>query len=344
MQKSEICKKFLANPGINPETGKPIQKGKPTYNRLLKMCEEVKTSPKSVRHDQHVLPTKSPKELSHSQQSTGAHSEIAPPKVWAVVSTTPLSQRRVKKDQCTVHPDCRVDDIYCKRLKIIGDKCKGPWIMKDMLGKGVNGEIFNLCDKVANCQYVIKVVYNDVLNEVDLQVRASEAGMAPKIFQYFVGKSGRQYIVMEKIRGETVADLLKNIIKKEVVSGKPNFERLSKTINSLVKDMFDAIKRLHSAGIEHKDLHLNNVMYNEDKDELQFIDFGFSKLIENFNPLFLDDDYVRVINEFQSYIPFYFRGTVYFDDVSHIHDKKNPLRLVFEDLDERRENAFKGKF
>ena len=158
-----------------------------------------------------------------------------------------------------------------------------------MLGKGVNGEIFNLCDKVANCQYVIKVVYNDVLNEVDLQVRASEAGMAPKIFQYFVSKSGRQYIVMEKIRGETVADVLKNIIKKEVVSGKPNFERLSKTINSLVKDMFDAIKRLHSAGIEHKDLHLNNVMYNEDKGELQFIDFGFSKLIENFNPLFLDD-------------------------------------------------------
>jgi len=312
MKKSEICKKFLENPGINPETGKPIQKGKPTYNRLLKMCEEEALSP--------ATSPKSPKEVASHK-----------------------GRKRVK-DHCTEHPDCRVDDIFCKSLRVLGEKCKGPWTMKEPLGKGMYGEIFNLCDKESNCEYIVKIGDDDMSEEVDLQVRASEAGIAPKIFQYFVGKTNKEYIVMEKIRGETVKDIVENIIKKEIVSGKPNFKRLSKTINSLVNDMFDAIKRLHSAGIEHKDLHLSNVMYNEDKGELQFIDFGFSKLIENFNPLFLDDDYVRVINEFQSYIPFYFRGTVYFDDVSDIHDKKNPLRLVFEDLDERRENAFKGKF
>lgn len=324
MQKSEICKKFLANPGINPETGKPIQKGKPTYNRLLKMCEEAmspKTSPKS---------SKSPKSSSE---------------VWAVpVVPSSRKGRKRMKDECMAQPDCRVDNIYCKSLRVLGDKCKGPWTMKDVLGKGMYGEIFNICDKESNCEYVVKVGDDDMSDEVDLQVRASEAGLAPRIFQYFVGKTNKEYIVMEKIRGETVNDILENLIKKEIESGKPNFKRLSKAINRLVIDMFTVIKRLHSAGIEHRDLHLKNVMYNEDKGELQFIDFGLSKTIENFNPMVLDDDYVRVVNEVQSHIPFFFSGTDYFDDVSDIYDKKNPLRVVFEDLNERRENAFKGKF
>lgn len=300
MEKSEICKKFLANPGINPETGKPIQKGKATYNRLLKMCEE------------------------------------------AVKTRSPKSQRRVK-DDCVARPDCRVDRISCKNLRVVGDKCKGPWSTKDILGKGMYGEIFNICDRESNCNYIIKVADDDMSEEAELQLRASKAGVAPRIFQYFVDNADKEYIIMEKIRGKTVKDILEDLIKKEV-QGKPNFKRLAKAIDSLVNDVFSAIMRLHSVGIEHKDLHLDNIMYNEDKGELQFIDFGLSKPIENFIPMFLDEDYVRVINEFQSHIPFFFSGTVHFDDISDIHDKKNPLRVAFEHLNQRRENAFLGKF
>jgi hypothetical protein len=37
----ELCRQFVENPLINPETGRPIAKNKATYNRLVENCEKI---------------------------------------------------------------------------------------------------------------------------------------------------------------------------------------------------------------------------------------------------------------------------------------------------------------
>jgi hypothetical protein len=41
---SQICEEFLKHPTINPITGRRIEKGKVTYNKLMKECEQKSPS------------------------------------------------------------------------------------------------------------------------------------------------------------------------------------------------------------------------------------------------------------------------------------------------------------
>lgn len=63
-----ICQKFLANPAINPRTGKSIKEGKVTYNDLVKFCAARnfnmdKLSLKSIKSSNNI-PTPTPIKIS----------------------------------------------------------------------------------------------------------------------------------------------------------------------------------------------------------------------------------------------------------------------------------------
>lgn len=50
-----------------------------------------------------------------------------------------------------------------------------------------------------------------------------------------------------------------------------------------MKQLINTILYLHSEGICHRDIKLDNILYNEDQEKIKLIDFGISKKIYDRN-------------------------------------------------------------
>lgn len=78
------------------------------------------------------------------------------------------------------------------------------------------------------------------------------------------------YIVQEFIDGFNLADFLKG--------GVPRIEKVTKKI---VSGLIEGLQYLHSLGIAHRDIKLENIMLSITTNEVisKFIDFGLSKVL-----------------------------------------------------------------
>ncbi len=161
--------------------------------------------------------------------------------------------------------------VFLPVRSIYRDVCESAWNdykLGQQLGQGRSGSVFELCDEMKQCPYVLKVEESGRFNtpnftdEVEYQHRAR--AVAPKIFDAWVcqtndGSRMAGFIVMERMDGTLNDFLISNPITMEF--GK----KLMKTLRSHVY-------RLHKMGIVHGDLHTENIYF---KGKKWFIgDFG----------------------------------------------------------------------
>jgi serine/threonine protein kinase len=147
----------------------------------------------------------------------------------------------------------------------------GPYEIQSELGTGGMGEVYRARDTRLDRQVAIKVLAAHLSSSPELKQRMEREARAisslnhPHICQlYDIGsQDGTDYLVMELLDGETVAER----VRKGALP-----------LNELLKigaDVADALAFAHRAGIVHRDLKPANIMLT--KSGAKLMDFGLAK-------------------------------------------------------------------
>ena len=147
----------------------------------------------------------------------------------------------------------------------------GPYEIVSPLGAGGMGEVYRALDTRLQRHVAIKVLPTHLSSNADLKQRFEREAKAisglqhPHICTLFdVGsQDGVDYLVMEYLEGETLADRLK---------------RGPIPIAQLIKmgiELSEALEKAHHAGLIHRDIKPGNIMLT--KSGAKLLDFGLAK-------------------------------------------------------------------
>ena len=147
----------------------------------------------------------------------------------------------------------------------------GPYEIEDAIGAGGMGEVYRARDTRLERSVAIKVLPAHLAESPELRQRLEREAKAvsslshPHICPlYDIGhEDGVDYLVMEFIEGETLADRL--------AAGALTVEE-TLTIGIQVAD---ALEKAHRQGIVHRDLKPGNIMLTSSGSKL--LDFGLAK-------------------------------------------------------------------
>jgi serine/threonine protein kinase len=145
----------------------------------------------------------------------------------------------------------------------------GPYEILSALGSGGMGEVYKARDARLERTVAIKILPNadpDLKKRFEREAKAIASLTHPHICTlYDVGhQDGTDYLVLEYLEGETLADHLQR--------GRLKSDEALKTAMQIA----DALNRAHRAGIIHRDLKPANVMLT--KAGIKLLDFGLAKL------------------------------------------------------------------
>jgi serine/threonine protein kinase len=147
----------------------------------------------------------------------------------------------------------------------------GPYEIQSQLGAGGMGEVYRSRDTRLDRVVAVKVLNSSLVASPDLKARFDREARTisqlnhPHICTLFdIGhQDGTDYLVMEFLQGESLADRLK---------------RGPIALGELVKagsEIADALECAHRAGIVHRDLKPGNIMLTNSGAKL--LDFGLAK-------------------------------------------------------------------
>lgn len=180
------------------------------------------------------------------------------------------------------------DDIFFAvddSIEKIRDNCKTKFYLKKTkdknvyIGKGVYGSVADACLH-SNCKFVVKmtdIAYRPkrkaFVREVKLSVPMGKLGISPKVHDYFMCMNAG-FIIMEKWDGS-----LKTLLQGNYYL--PNEQK---------KQIAELVKRMHSYGIIHNDLHADNILYKSKgiHKEFSIIDFGLALKFRRRNEIIPD--------------------------------------------------------
>jgi calcium-dependent protein kinase len=143
------------------------------------------------------------------------------------------------------------------------------------LGSGMSGSVYVIKHKTTGQEFACKSVFRSRLNkeieqdlrtELDL-LRQLDSPHIIKLYETWEDKK-HLYIVLEKMSG---GELYNNLIEMDHYTEKHACD--------LFKQMLRAIYHCHSHGVAHRDLKLENFLFESEGDTsfLKLIDFGLSK-------------------------------------------------------------------
>jgi serine/threonine-protein kinase len=157
----------------------------------------------------------------------------------------------------------------------------GSYVVRGVLGQGGMGTVYLAEHAVIGKKVAIKVLKRDLAGQDTLvarfinEARANEMIKHPGIVDVFdVGKlpSGVPYIVMEYLRGESLAQRLSRGPRLKVMEAA-----------SIARETASAVGAAHAKGIIHRDLKPENLFLVRDPgpplvEKLKVLDFGIAKL------------------------------------------------------------------
>src|SRR6266550_222134 len=147
----------------------------------------------------------------------------------------------------------------------------GPYEVVAPLGAGGMGEVWRARDTRLDRTVAIKVLPAEFAANAELRLRLEREAKTVSQFNhphictlYDVGhENGRDYLVMEYLEGETLADRI---------------DRGPLPLADVIRygtEIAAALERAHAAGIVHRDLKPGNVMIT--KTGAKLLDFGLAK-------------------------------------------------------------------
>lgn len=153
----------------------------------------------------------------------------------------------------------------------------------EIIGVGKNAEVFDLPGYEELCvKKLIKnpeKVINSIDTEAEIQREVFDMGIATPMYYKKLrdNTNGQEYLVMQRIKGYSVGDLLYAIDEdRTILDGhKEKIHSIAGLYNheEFIEKITNMIKTLHARGLYHKDLHTGNIMINEDAEPV-IIDWG----------------------------------------------------------------------
>jgi Flp pilus assembly protein TadD len=168
---------------------------------------------------------------------------------------------------------CDQPTIVSRQLPLAGTQVHLPddiagFEIRGLLGKGGMGYVYEAHDARLDREVALKTVRQDVLGEAGKERFLREARACSRINHpnivtvYAAGEvDGDPYMVMELVRGRTLADWL---LEEEVSWN---------TLIGWAVRLLDALEHLHAEGVVHRDLKPENIMLTEDGVP-KLMDFG----------------------------------------------------------------------
>jgi serine/threonine-protein kinase len=163
---------------------------------------------------------------------------------------------------------------------VIGETI-GSYTILSQLGAGAMGEVYLAEHRHLKRKAAVKLLAREIVGRPDLlerfflEARATSAIDHPGIVQVFdceVDATGRPYIVMEYLDGETLAATL---ARRGALP--------AATAARLGRGMAEALEAAHAKGIVHRDLKPENVFVQaHPPDSVKLVDFGIAKLAGDF--------------------------------------------------------------
>jgi tRNA A-37 threonylcarbamoyl transferase component Bud32 len=157
----------------------------------------------------------------------------------------------------------------------------GSYQVLKQLGSGAMGEVYLAEHRHLKRKAAVKLLAPELVGRPDLlerfflEARATSAIAHPGIVQVFdceLDATGRPYIVMEFLEGDTLAAVLARRGALPPV-----------TAARLGRGMAEALEAAHAKGIVHRDLKPENVFVQaQPPDSVKLVDFGIAKLAGDF--------------------------------------------------------------
>ena len=143
----------------------------------------------------------------------------------------------------------------------------GPYELAGLVGSGGMGDVYRARDSRLNRTVAIKVVQGEFTERFEREAKAISALNHPHICTlYDIGSEGGvQYLVLEFVEGETLADRLRK-------GALPREQAIH-----LAVEIASALDAAHRKGIAHRDLKPGNVMLT--KSGVKLLDFGLAKMV-----------------------------------------------------------------
>jgi eukaryotic-like serine/threonine-protein kinase len=137
----------------------------------------------------------------------------------------------------------------------------GPYRIESKLGEGGMGQVFRAVDTRLGRSVAIKIVHDEFSSRFEREARVISSLNHPNICT--VHDVGPNYLVMELVEGETLADRLKH--------GPIPIEMATRYAGQIAAALAEA----HGKGIVHRDLKPGNIMIA--KSGVKVLDFGLAK-------------------------------------------------------------------
>lgn len=149
---------------------------------------------------------------------------------------------------------------------------------KTSIGQGDNAEVFTVYDEKYNDLCVKeskkhkKLLVNDEETEMNIQEDVWRRSVnVPRPICYLTSRiTGKFYIVMQKIEGCTLGEILKNGVLPDTY----NHDFFWKNLKEQLKRMHNENGLYGEGGVHHRDLHENNIMFEYETGKPVIIDFG----------------------------------------------------------------------
>jgi len=145
-----------------------------------------------------------------------------------------------------------------------------------VLGTGVSGKVILAWERKSRVRYAVKFLKKrklraDKLKQLQEEVRIMSDLSHPNILRIFDAFESREdiHLVLELLQGGELLDRLHS---------QPNSQFSEPVARRYVHTMLATIRYLHSKGIVHRDLKLENFLFEtiSDDSDLKLIDFGLS--------------------------------------------------------------------
>src|SRR5277367_6327821 len=149
----------------------------------------------------------------------------------------------------------------------------------ETIGQGGMGTVYRLKDKVLDKEFAVKVLRDDFATDPSAIKRfEQEADAASQLTHHNIlatyGRgstaSGAQYILMDLLEGESLAQLLKRETRLDAAR-----------VIDISTQICDALAHAHMKGLIHRDLKPSNIMLtncDETSATVKVLDFGIAKL------------------------------------------------------------------
>ena len=166
--------------------------------------------------------------------------------------------------------------VQAGRGRLTGQLLDGRYMMKELLGRGGMGEVYEAAHVDDARVVAVKVLFAHLDQPTVIErfrreaetVRRLTRACAAEVYESGVTEDGSQYIVMERLRGEDLAALLRR-------RGRLPVDEVARLLEGLGRALDD----VHAQGIVHRDLKPSNG-FLLDVNEVRLLDFGIARLLD----------------------------------------------------------------